>query len=103
MVDQETVEAFSNWVRTKNPRGRFIYLSNDHCVFAQFLKETGMAERPLVSGIAWADSSGPSRNKIPLFLHSESDDFGETECPLTASTFGGVAKRIDRRLEFVNG
>jgi len=57
-----TGQSFTDWLKTQNPETRFDYVSNDNCVFAQYLKAMGFQR---VSVNPWTFWVGISEHSLP--------------------------------------
>jgi hypothetical protein len=88
-----TLEDVLAWARTKPADEPYWYGSCNNCAIAQFLRETGRAERPEVElDGAWIDVVGDGNGYAPVAVNTAATAFG------SAATFGRFAARIEAEL-----
>lgn len=53
LTQMEQMDRFIGWLITKPADERFDFCHNSECCFAQYLKETGVTDHPMVSVRTW--------------------------------------------------
>jgi hypothetical protein len=87
------LEEFTDWVMKKSPDESYNMGDSLNCAFAQFLKETGKAVKPVVGVISWNEMGNPAaRNPIPSLLHYANSSI------LFSKTFGELQIKLMRAL-----
>jgi len=87
-TDAELITDFRSWLTTKDPLEEYIYTSNSHCCFAQYLLDRGVKE-PRVSSYSFSD--GKDWRDLPSIVEkavcSLDDDLNRT--------FGNTLRVLD--------
>lgn len=86
-----TKEEFLAWARTKKPGQRYHYCDNYDCAIAQFLKETGRCEAPMVYGNLWDDEITGKTYEFDDNINQAA--LGENGCE--DYVFGKLVKRLE--------
>lgn len=84
--------AILEWARSKPADKAYDYLSNDNCIIAQFLKETGRAAKPSVDGHGWCDGDGPEHPYDWRVDQAANTGWADTQ------TFGAFAARLEKAM-----
>jgi len=87
-----TFDDFKTWLSTKDDAEEFQYNDPMDCAYAQFLKETGRCDNPLVGSYDWFPMGQRSRiEMLPRELRA--DDIWDRSA-LNEETFGDVKRNL---------
>lgn len=90
-----SLESLIAWLETKPADEPYCYNSNGHCLWAQYLRDTGIAKRPNVGPDEWNDCApGAINHLLPGARHrGDYDGWGNVIAKTEPRAFGAALSR----------